>query len=355
MDNTLIVVLDEFLRLGAPQARKNSLTALSVLGNEESAKLIAKTALQDNDASVRERAVEEMTSLPEDWKKSALEEVAKGLLSDEQHQQQRAYMILGKFKSRGWDVPKIRMRWGNRMWLAASLYSSIYPQRHWWFRVRSWKPALLATAISILPFLIYNYKSSSFITGDGLIGNAIFVVVITLAGVITSVIATQFTTPIYLQLRPFAASVVQVLLTLLSTTLAALILLVLLVVLVLGRSDPLPSKVFGFVWLLPLTAAAIRVGTLLPLVRGQFVRITRNRKYNWFLETVFGFVPGFLIATFVYWSYKSELSYYYNYIGAPESTFQTYTATWLAALAIIIGIAYSFAKIDTEVLPDRHE
>jgi len=356
MASTLTVVLDEFLRLGAAQARKNSLTALSVIDSEESAKLIAKTALQDEDTSVRQRAVDEMMSLSANQRKTALDVLANGLTSDDQHHQQRAYSILGKFKSMGWEVPKTRMKWGNRMWLASSLYSSIYPQRSWWFRVRSWKPALLATAISTLPFLVFNYQSSMFITAQGILLNVLLVAVISLAGVLLSVFATQFATPIYLQLRPFAAAIIQVLAAFICTFLAGLAGIILLLVMLGGNRDYEVLTWLLFILLLSSMVAAIRVGTLLPLLRMQFVRISRNRKFNWFIETAAGTIAGFFVATLVYRSYWSDLvglDYDYGYGYINQKRLNEYTAIWLAFLAIIIGLAYSFAKIDTEVLSDH--
>jgi hypothetical protein len=353
MASTSITVLEEFLRSASSQTRKNSLTALSVIDNEESAKLIATIALQDDDASVRQRAVDEMLSLDQNLRKTVIDVLSQGMSSEDAHQKERAYAILGRLKSQGWDIPKVRMKWGDRLWLATSIYSSAYPQRGWWFRVRSLKPAILATAIATLPCIVsiifMAVRDQSFASQALYIKVLIIAICIVLPiailgviGAVLSVLSTQFASPIYLHLRLLAASIVQVLVTFLCTFLGGFFGLMVLYFLGIFRYTMIEQSEFIiFLLLLGLMAAVIRLGTLLPLGRTRFVQMSRSRKMNWFLETAAGTLGGFSLATVLYLWYMRDAS---PYDRGP------YTAIWLASLAIIVGLANSFAKIDTEVL-----
>jgi hypothetical protein len=335
--------MEEFLRSGAPQIRRNALTALAVVGEDESTRLIARAAIEDEDPGVRRRAREE--SLSVGWKSlSVVREVfLEALASTEFQKQQRAYAMLGRLKSNGIRIPPRHLPWGSRMRLAGSMSSYLYPVRNLSFRLRSWQPGLLGTMIGLVPFIVFmvvylarhGESKSSFAAALGLSSLAVLMV-----GAVSAVFATQFTTPISLQLRPFAATLVELLATLVSITVGGLVFVMLLVFLMdIARFDIGGFRVVAtFVPLVATLAAVVRLGTILA-TRGRFNFIKGPRTSTWLVELGAGAVAGFLFATPIYLLLLRDASPY---------DWDLFKGLWLASLAVAFGLAISFAKIDSE-------
>src|SRR6185369_7043874 len=227
MNSIAITIAEEFLRSPNPQIRKNSLVALAVVDEEESGQVIADTALTDEDWTVRQRAKSELLSglaatapvIP-----AAVEDVlVRALKSDDAQKQKRAYAILGQLKSQGFFVPQVRIKFGNRMWLASTLYFSYYVNRNWSFRLRKWKPGLIGTLIGATPLIVYASKSFETVS-TRLIGVVLLLLGFSLLGTLVSVLATQFLTPINMHLRPVSASIVQIVETFLNVLAGTIIL-----------------------------------------------------------------------------------------------------------------------------------
>jgi len=347
MANLSTTIIEEFLRAGTPQIRKNSLTALAILDDDESARLIANTAIHDEDLSVRERAAIETVSIGE-----KLPETIVGILTevfqqkDQPKQQQRAYAILGRLRSKGVKIPRTHLPWGSRMWLAGSMFFYTYPVRNWSFCFRSWKPGLLGTLVGMIPFLTYLVFSNKPITLEtsGLIVLA-GMGILTLGTLIT-IFSTQFTTPINFQLRRSAALVVELLVSFLCPIVCSLLILI-----VLGLIPLLWDLSYRFVSsgvplaipMVALLAALVRLGTLLAFGRFSLVKKPKVKTWNWFVQVTGGTLAG-----------GSILAISAALLIADAESHQenvTYWIGFLASLAVTVGLACAFARIDSEAPP----
>lgn len=345
MANLSTTIMEEFLRAGTPQIRKNSLTALALLGDDDGARLIATTAIHDEDSSVRDRAAAETVSIGE---KSPQKIV--GVLTevfqqkDQPKQQQRAYAILGRLRSKGVDIPHARLPWGSRMWLAGSMFFYVYPARNWTFRLRSWKPGLLGTLVGMVPFLallVFLSRPIALVTG---IGVALAGVGLLIPGTLIPVFATQFTTPINFQLRRSAALWVELLVSFVCTVVCLVIAYIILSFLpIFGRYQP--TDFIPFIPLIALLAALVRLGTIVAF--GRFPNVTRSKgkTWNWIYQVIGGTLTGGSILAIFAALLIADAKALHESVGP-------YWLGFLAALAVTIGLACAFARIDGEAPPN---
>jgi hypothetical protein len=333
--------MEEFLRLGTPQIRKNALTALAVINDEESARLIATAAMEDEDVGVRRRAEEESLLLSSKFLQSVNDVFLKALTSPEFQKQQRAYAILGRLKSEGLAMPHPRMPRGIRMRLAGSMSSYLYPVRNLSFRLRSWQPGLLGTLVGMIPFIVFmvnhglKYQSKINFAGSLVLWSLVTLII----GTISAIFAAQFATPINLQLRPIAATLVELIAAFVSMLGGGLLLSFLFTFLPIGVPR---DAVLLFVPLLALLAAIVRLGTILAFGRAGFFKRLRRKTGNWLIQIVAGTASGFLIATGLYLLFSLYASPY---------EVPAFKGIWLASLAVAVGMACAFAKIDSEAPP----
>ncbi|HEX3142813.1 MAG TPA: hypothetical protein VHQ64_02505 [Pyrinomonadaceae bacterium] len=345
MANAAITIIEEFLRSGTPQVRKNSLTALSCIEDDESARLIATTALNDDDAGVRKRAEDEALSISESMRARAIAVFADAVSRKEPQKQQRAYAILGQIKSRGFSIPRVRLPWGSRMWLAASMFSHFYPIRKWSFRLRSWKPGLLGSLIGTIPLIIYLFTQNRPLEMRTVLGIGLGSAVLLIPGTLIPIFATQFATPINLQLRRSAASLVEVLLAFFAVFAGLLVLSI-----IIGLSPAAGETIYResrvlllFTILLSFLAAFVRLGTIIAFGRLKFLKSWGRRTWNWLFEICGGVVAGLALATLVYLFFKLDAASYQDSV--------LYEGVWLGSLAVTVGLATAFAQIDSEAPP----
>lgn len=341
-------IMEEFLRSGTPQVRRNALTALAVVDDEASARLIARAAIEDEDAAVRRRAEEESLSLGENSLRPVNAVFLRALKSPEFQKQQRAYAMLGRLKSKGIAMPPPQMPWGSRMRLAGSMSSYLYPVRSLSFRLRSWQSGLLGTLLGLLPFIIFMII---YLRGDGASKVQIAAVVgvsslaVLVVGAVSAIFATQFTTPISLQLRPFAATLVELMATFVCVLTGGLLLVLLIVF--FWNTVSIFRGSFGlvllFVPLIAIMAGTVRLGTVLAFAsRLNFSKASSIS--NWLVQIIFGTATGSLFATSIYLLFKLNASPY---------DLDLYKGLWLASLAVVVGLANAFAKIDGEAYSNK--
>src|ERR1700681_3657975 len=164
MASNALDLVEEFVRSDEPQLRKNALTALAVINNEESIRLIVMTALDDVDADVRKRAQDEMfrihgTGSLDDspasdnkmyYRLQLSSRLSRALSEGNENTQQRAYALLGVLRSKGAFMPKPQISWGSDFWLlivfirrrfrlTAGMNPYFYPLRNWPYRIRGWQ------------------------------------------------------------------------------------------------------------------------------------------------------------------------------------------------------------------------
>lgn len=339
------MVMEEFLRSEATQVRKNALTALSLVDDPDSAGLIVITALEDDDPGVRRRAEEESLALDENLLNSARDVIVNALTSGDAQKQQRAYALLGRLRSNGITLSTPGMPWGIRMRMAGAMSSFLYPVRSLSFRLRSWQPGLLGSLVGVIPLMLYMVAIRSDTKGRTAITMGLAALAVLLVGTVVSVLATQFSTPINLQLRRFAATIVEVLATFFISLFGLLI--VFIVFSLLFSGDGRFYGEFGLVLLvvplLALFAAIVRLGTILAFGRLTFIQWPRSKTRNWLIQIGVGTAVGMLaVATPIYLIFKTD---------AYEGDLQGYRAWWLAAFAVGMGLASSFAKVDREAPP----
>lgn len=101
MTRDVLLIVREYLDHELPQVRKNALTALAVLGTEESLSELANRALTSLEAEMVARAEEEIAELPESQRNQVVRQVTAALTSP---RRQRAYAVLGRLRNRGVPV-----------------------------------------------------------------------------------------------------------------------------------------------------------------------------------------------------------------------------------------------------------
>lgn len=346
MSSVTLSIMEEFLRSGEPQARKNALTALSVVGDDDSARLMAERALADDDAGVRERALAEIATLGESARLVALHRFAEALRGEDEKQQQRSYALLGRLKSKGVAVGDVWLPRGSGMRLATSLVSRAYLSRNWLSRLRGWRYGFWGTLGGIAVFIIYAVQAYHVRRWMEALGLALIALGAVAIGTLLAIFATQFSTPINLQLSRLHALFVE----LITSFIGSVVGLMLLYTLVGGLLHTLLRIDSEFIFLLfiplcGLLAAAVRFGTIIGFACVGFNGQSKTKRRQLRLvEVLYGTITGFFSTSVVFFIYWLQ-TYRFDYMSGVG---RDNTALWLISLALAVGLANAFAKIDSE-------
>jgi len=346
MTSVSIDIAEEFLRSPNTQVRKNSLAALTVIGEEKAAELIAKTALFDDDWDVRQRAKTELLyRLVRNGRfiPPAVKSLLIAALKNDETPK-RAYAILGDLKSKGFYIPRVRITLGKRLRLPSTLYFSIYTNRNWSFCLRKWDAGLVGTLLGSIPLLIYVWKQGVGLS-TALIAAASIILGFALLGTLISLFATQFLTPISMHLRAVPASVFQIVVTFLNVLVGTLILQFVLVFVVGSFIEYLAVRAERSAVFIPVfafLAAFARLGSILTFGRFKFLNKSSVRKRNLVVQTLGGTLLAFTIPTAIYLAITLSQSSYERVVS---------TNVWLGLLPIAVGLAAAFASIDNEAPP----
>jgi hypothetical protein len=147
-------IVKEYLEPTEPvQVRKNAVTALAALGDEESLALLVDSALNDGDAAVKERAEEEIAALSPAEGTKALQPILDGLKQKTRHPD--AYALLGRLRSRGMSVHFPHLGMVTRLRLARLLRNKVYPKRGIRFFFRTTGSMSLGMLVAVLPISVY--------------------------------------------------------------------------------------------------------------------------------------------------------------------------------------------------------
>jgi hypothetical protein len=355
MPNNAYFLVEQFLRSSDPQSRRNALTALALMDDDESIGRLCKVALTDEDESVRKRAVEEIVSLPETALPRALG-VLHASLKDETNGQ-RAYAVLGQLKGLGRvSGEKTGLSLYSRVRLAWMMNSYLNPSRSFTYRVRVWKPALGAAAAFIL-VLVPFYAMQARWPKENYI---LYPILIFLLSVLTSILTTQRTTPINLYLDRKAGAFVEIVTPLILSSIVWIPIILILTV------DGRPGYRYMFLALMlgvSVTAAVTRAATLLSF------GVIRNPRKNSGFQLCVAFAVIFLllaVVNFVVWSnnpnimkeetyttYDSEHSEYLTQTGyfQPVEAYGAVEVLWIYLLPLAGALAASLASIDKKSPP----
>jgi HEAT repeat protein len=94
------LIAKEYLSLAEPvQVRKNAVTALAALDDEESRALLAEMAVTDASPEVKQKARDEIVAMPEESSQQILQLVLRDLETEER--QRTAYVLLGELSNKG--------------------------------------------------------------------------------------------------------------------------------------------------------------------------------------------------------------------------------------------------------------
>jgi hypothetical protein len=344
------------LRAAVPQQRKNALTALTVIGDAASVRILAQAALGDEDAGVRAHALDEIALLGE-GKVAAGGVFEKELHSGDRAKQVRAYAVLGRLQGVGAYEADVDLTFRSKLLLAASLYKHIYVVKNWDFRLRSWRSALLgslAGSLILIPTTAWVYlrHAPSICVYQGLPINCMYpgvpmsseriiyyvigVLLIVGAGAVASMIASQRATPINLHISFYAAVAVEMLTAIFLGFMGTLGYYAVLNVLV---DLPIDKNVWtiGFMLLAGLLAAVVRGAS------AQAFGLFANPKVNWLVEVVAGTVVGFVLVTSVVLISLSS-----GAMTGDEARFIS-----MGSVPFAMGYASAFASIDIASPPAR--
>src|SRR5215213_840473 len=117
MSQNLLNLVEEFRRSPEIQHRKNAVTALAVIADEEATARLVEVALTDLVPDVRERAEKEILALGPNVRDGVTEIAIREL--EQKKKRQATYIMLGRFRSNGWEIPFSRTPFLT--WLRLSL------------------------------------------------------------------------------------------------------------------------------------------------------------------------------------------------------------------------------------------
>lgn len=353
MASNALPIIEEFVRTGTPQQRKNALTALTVIGDGECVRTLAAAALGDEDAGVRAHALDEVASLGEE-KKTAVGVFEEELQGSDKAKSVRAYAVLGRLQSAGAYETAVRLTLRRRLLLAASLYKHLYLVKNWDFRLRSWRSGLLGSLVGsliLVPTTAWVYLllpssnrpspgnlvyDSGPMSSQRIIYYIIGVLLVMAGGAVVSMVASQRATPINLHISHLAAVSVDLLAAFFLGFIGTLGYYA-----VLNALLPLPIiqnvQTIGFVLLAGALAGAARGASA--LASGLYV----NQTMNWLAEVLAGTAAGFvLVFVAVVISYSSGAMSNY------EARFIS-----MASIPFAMGCASAFGSIDIAIPPAK--
>lgn len=333
MKHDPLSIVDEFLRSPDVQVRKNALTALAVIGNDESISRLLDVALTDELKEVRTRAEEELLSL-QDESLTCLTRLFRMVLADKERRRP-AYALLGRLRGRGFTVPVPSLTMMQRLQLTAAITAFIYPSRGWQFHPRSFLSALGGGVLGSLLFIVFLTIFATTGTGaefdagfrGGLFFNAL------LLSPLMAVFATQRSVPINFHYDRFVATIIE----LIWIAVFGCILYPVLVVLALLSGEastdwPTGQIMVSLIQLL-LFLTTVRAGTL--IASGIFAK----RRANLYAEVAVGTAFSIVAITAV------DLLFF----RVMDTAF--ISSEWVLYMPLSLGIAAAFARIDEEFVP----
>jgi hypothetical protein len=343
--SSALPIIEEFLRGGTPQQRKNALTALTVIGDAASVRMLAEAALGEEDSGVRAHAVNELASLDQARAAPAVGVFERELHGGDRGKQVRAYVLLGQLQNVGSYETEVRLTWRRKLLLAAALYKHLYLVRNWDFRLRSWRAGLIGSLVGCVIFLFAIFRiilrhTDTKEISDYVIIFVLVVLVSTAAGAVMSMTATQRATPINLHISRFAALPAEVL------TAALLGFIGILGYYAVVNALPLPSTPKN----LQLINFMLLAGSMAGVVRGASALafgIYANPKVNWLAQTLAGTAAGFLLVAAVALVSVSSTSLF----GATGEDIRWVVS--MGSLPLAVGCASAFASIDIASPPAR--
>jgi hypothetical protein len=350
MPHNAFYIVDEFLRSDNPQERKNALTALALMTDDEHCldKLVEVT-LADPDEGTYKRGVEEIESLAPRELGVAVVELEEQLADESKGQ--RAYAALGHLKSLG-KLPLggsynflLPISLLTRLKLAWAMNSFLYPTRTTAFRLRVWRPSLVGAVIAVLALLPFYTFQAGWRRDEYLV----VPVPLILLAVLTGISATQLTTPINLYFDRKVAFLVE--------TLSAMILTIPIMVPIFlyalldsapGRDADDPwNPMFSVMLWLPIAVGMARVATMLAF------GVVRHRRANIFIQMCAATAVVFLLLTFLNfltWRDNSLVTYFYDNM---RHDYQVTQVLWVIVLPVVVAVALAFASVDKKSPPAR--
>jgi HEAT repeats len=275
MSIQLIEIASDVLhRAQEPQVRRNAATALGVLGTPAAAATLVSTAVKDAEASVREHAAAEVLRLQPGDGASAVSTL-QGLLADPAHGA-RAYELLGRVRSRSGRAIPLDIPLVEQLRLETRLNRALVPRS--WLTLPSGRP-VAATVLGTLgafallaPMVAWRMNVAVISTALG-----VWLICSGVAAVLLGAASTLRATPIGLHPSRMAAVLVE----------AGWVMLLTLAAAVFGAAG---LESLELLLLLPLFAAAVRVGSVLGAA-GRFRR--PSGRQTW--ATVTGGSAGLLL------------------------------------------------------------
>jgi hypothetical protein len=336
MSQYLLNLVEEFRRSPEIQHRKNAVTALAVIADQEATARLVEVALTDLVPDVRERAEKEILALGPNVRDGVTEIAIREL--EQKKKRQAAYIMLGRFRSNGWEIPFSRTPFLTWLRLSLGLNGQLYPLRNMKFRTRSWKHGLLGGVVAVAFLSIVFFRSWQLKDYGGFTAISVF---LAFCSPLLAILATQRTSPIGLYAHHLLGFLTETVTTLFFASLCFIGLLLLYFFLSRGY--------IGSDWWV----------LLMPLIMGVFVAIVRggtiiaygrfnNRMWNWWTQVVIGVATGTLLLTiinFIAWGTSTDFSY--------DTLSRVIGVMWIVLFPTSIITANAFAAIDNEISPIR--
>jgi hypothetical protein len=356
MANSAYDIVDELLRQDSAQVKKNAVTALAVMDDDQtSMRRLAEVALADADEGVRARALEEIVALPDGGFAHAARVLEEGLA--EGGQRQRAYAALGYLRSLGRRVPgRVPFSLPARVKSAWLMNPYLYPVRTFPYRVRSWKAALSGSlACLLLLWPLYLVQS------DWYPQTAVFgFMLLPLLAVLVCVLATQRTTPINLYHQRKIAFLIEVVTSFLFTIPVAVPLFIILWFFSQGTGRYIGSAEMAFLALIsgiPPAVGLARAATLFSF--GVF----KGRRSNLLFQVVVAAAMVFLAlaaVNFLIWINDPKVGQSWrmpddvpHFLDRLTDSYRMLETWWACLPALAVAAAAAFAAIDRKSPPHR--
>ncbi len=370
MASKAFAIIEAFAAAPSAADRQQAPPALAALATPESIARLTALALADQHPEVRQRAEAEVQQLAGPALATAIQQLLSALNGQQGKQQQvNAYGLLGRLRAAGHEVPRASLPWRTKLRLAWSLNGYLYAPRTWQHCFRAWKWGLGGAVLGVLycavfaPLVTHFERDETMLTRIGIAAGALAL------GSLIAILPTQRTSPINLQLRRGAATVVE----LLTTTLipfviaAAIALFIAFLFWLFGQEltwKEVRYYILGSLALCSLLIGLTRAGTLLG--GGLFQQPPWNRLG----PALLGFMPallGALAILYYFWAepYRAAARQH----GARFAMLNTHNLAafltqqinpanpdrdaWLLFIPLALGIAYAFSVIDSESAPRR--
>ncbi len=319
--NPFLIVKD-YLNPGEPvQVRKNAVTALATLDDEESRALLAEKAVTDESDEVKQKARDEIAAMPEGSSQQVLELVLRDL--EDPQRQRTAYVLLGELRNKGLKFKFPAISFFSRIGLAKDMRDHLYPTRgaRFWFRVL---PGTLLGIIAAWVGIVLFFAGMRFY--PDMSSSLLFLLVSGLVTLAVAIVATYMTSPArfypdwvggaflemgFVGVVAFFAAVVTILITI---------------------ANIWELRPYFLMVCAPAAAASVRWGTLASF------GLVRTKWLNRVIQTVVGGAFGVAVYELLTIVTRKNQAYFYP-------------AAWLWMVVASYGLAAAFASIDAESEP----